>query len=258
MKQTIAAITIAGALLAGCASPTPSPIATPTQDAVVAQPTAVPPPTAALSPTPTEEPIPTPSPPTHSPMMPPPTPTPVPTATPVPQTLGRIFPQGYDSPGVWSNTPSDRTDCDCLHFDVGLPYNLVLDQDPVLSPASGRITRVYAVPHDPSEGQVVEIEPDPPLADVDEMISSAGFDPSEVQRVLFILAHITPWKTEGWVEAGEPVGSPFDAWFEPNVIGYVIIVRFRNGWQVHFSPCSLPNTASFCGKCYPGTPYRCP
>lgn len=34
MKMTIGAVIIAGALLAGCAAPTPSPTATPTQSAV--------------------------------------------------------------------------------------------------------------------------------------------------------------------------------------------------------------------------------
>lgn len=260
-KEDLAAITIVGALLVGCGSPVPAPTPSPTQGDAAFPATTVPStelPTAAPShtPAPTQAASPAPS---ATATEVPPAPSPSPTPTSVPQTLGRIFPEGYDSLGVWSNTPSDRTDCGCLHFDIGLPAGFVSGQDPVLSPARGRIVKVYSVDSDRgSEGQVITIEPDPPLAGVEQIVSSAGFDSSSVERIEFHLAHVTPWRTEGWVEAGEAVGSPFDAWFNPDVIGYVIIVRFRNAWQEQFSPCTLPNTASFCGKCYPGTPYNCP
>jgi hypothetical protein len=259
--KTMSALIIVGALLTGCAPAVPSPTPTPTEQTAAPGTRQVPPTqvrsavptdtaTSTAAPSATLEPSPAPA---------PPTPTPPPTATPVPQILERIFPEGRDSLGIWANTPSDRTDCGCLHFDIGLPNGFVSGQDPVLSPASGRIVKVYSVGSERgSEGQVITIEPDPPLAGMERMLSSAAIDPSSVDRIEFILAHVTPWRTEGWVEAGESVGTPFDGWFDPDKIGYVIIVRFRNGWQEQFSPCTLPNTSSFCGRCYPGTPYNCP
>lgn len=76
MKKTIAAIIIAGALLAGCAAPAPGPTGTPTQEMVVPTATAVAPtevPTATPTDTPTSTPTATPTPePTN-------TPTPIPT-----------------------------------------------------------------------------------------------------------------------------------------------------------------------------------
>jgi hypothetical protein len=263
MKNTVILIII-GALLAGRATPASGPPAPPTEGTLAPAPTTAPPTvvptavptdtpistrTASATPKPTDTPTPTPS----------PIAAPLPTATPVPQTLGRIFPEGYDSPGVWSNTNTGRDivamDFD-IHFDVGLPSNLVLGQDPVLFPASGRVVKVYTP--GPDMGQCIVIEPVPALAGIDHMLSSAGLDRLAVDQVRYHLAHITPWRAEGRVEAGEPAGTVVDGWYDPDKVALMIIVKLQDGREYQFSPCTLPNTTSFCGKCYPGTPYNCP
>lgn len=254
MKKTIAATIIVAALLAGCATPAPAPTPTPTQGVAAPAATTVPPtepPSATPTDTATSKPTTTPTP------EPPKTPTP-PSPTPteqVRQTLGRIFPEGDDG-CVWSSLNIGAPDSRTTHFDVCPPPGFVSGQDPVVAPASGRIVEVYWVGEGGEGGQVITIEPDPPLRGVEEMVSSAGLDPSQIWMVYYHLGHITAWKTEGWVEAGEPVGTPFDV-PGPDKIAYVIRVGMIAG-ERQYSPCDLPNIASFCGKCCPDTPEPCP
>jgi hypothetical protein len=180
-----------------------------------------------------------------------------PTQTPILfQVLGRIFPDGSDSVGVWANQNSGALDSRNTHFDVALPLEFSSLQNFVLAPASGRIVEVYSVGDNGEGGQVVTIQPDPPLEGIDELALKNGIEPSSIVKVYFHIGHITALKTTGRVEKGEPIGTPFDI---PGIdkIAYVIRVIMDTS-ERQFSPCDLPNTAEFCGVCAPGTPNPCP
>lgn len=126
----------------------------------------------------------------------------------------------------------------------------------MISPANGSIIDSFSL--SPDEGEVITIRPYPPLQGVKDFVKSQGYDESAIVDMTFYIAHITPLKTSGEVEVGEPIGTAFDGWWGTNKIGYVITVSFRGRDTLQFSPCELPNTAEFCGKCYPGTPLPCP
>jgi hypothetical protein len=228
-------------VITSCSAPTPPPTITPE-----------------LSFTPSKIPIPSCTPTnTQTPTFTP-TATFTPTQTEIPyQILGRIFPEGYESLGVWANINTGAEDSSDTHFDVGLPNNHVVGKDQIISPASGTIVEVYSI-EEPwgYGGEVLTIEPDPPLAGIDELMVRHDIDPSLVDKVWFHLGHIIPLKTSGWVDAGEPIGTVVD---NPGIDGvaYVIRVIFISG-ERQYSPCDLPNKSSFCGICYPGTPYNCP
>ena len=189
-----------------------------------------------------------------------PTAEPPPTPTPVTQVLGRIFPKPFKSLGVWGNV-YDKDPNRGLHFDVGLPPNFVAEQDVVIAPASGRIIEHYTTPS--RHGEVITIEPDPPLRGVEELVRSYGIEPWQIKYVWYHLGHIIPSRTSGWVKKGEVVGTVWDAsgvWDEGKV-AYVVRIGYSDEEgtpEIQVSPCELPNRGTFCGKCYPGTPYNCP
>jgi hypothetical protein len=170
------------------------------------------------------------------------------------QILGRIFPEENDSPGVWANQNTGAIDSRTTHFDVTLPIGYIPGNDVVISPASGRIVEVYSVGE--GEGQVITIEPFPPLEGIDDLALLKGLNLSDIQTVYFHIGHITPYKTEGFVEKGEIIGSPVD-FPGRDKVAYVIRVIMKHG-ERQYSPCDLPNTAEFCGKCAPGTKNPCP
>ena len=178
-----------------------------------------------------------------------------PSPTLLPQTIGRIFPEGFDSPGVWSNN-WDSTYPDRLHFDIGLPYNLETGIDSVIAPLNGQIIKVYEP--QPDAGEVLDINATLPINGLNEFVESLGYDSSNITEVRFYIAHITPLKTSGEILAGEPIGTAYDGWWNVNVIGFVFTVYFSNGSSFQFSPCELPTKTEFCGTCYPGTPLPCP
>jgi len=172
------------------------------------------------------------------------------------QTLGRIFPEGYDSVGVWANQNSGAIDSRNTHFDVALPAQYLSGQDIVLSPAAGKIIEVYSVGENGEGGQVVTIQPYPPLDGIKELALANGLDPDKIIKIFFHLGHITVFKTEGFIEKGEPIGTPYNI-SGVDKIAYIIRVIFED-CERQFSPCDLPNTAEFCGVCAPGTPNPCP
>ena len=189
-----------------------------------------------------------------------------PSPTLKPQVLGRIFPPGFDSPGVWANinTGNDLGAMKMnIHFDVGLPDNFVPGKDALISPVSGTIALIYLPSDDPEGegGKGMLIVPYPPLEGIGDLVDSTGYARSRVRQVYLGFGHLLPTRDIGPVVAGEPIAlakdlSPIP--IRPNKVGYYIIVRFDDRKEYYFSPCALPNTAEFCGKCYPGTPYNCP
>ena len=186
--------------------------------------------------------------------------TPDPTPTPVPQVFGPLFPPGYEGAGVASNHLCSEGDLGCRHFDVGIPFNFVPEQDAIISPASGRIVQYYA-PGQGDEGYCITIEPDPPLQGIEEIVRSWGYKPSDIGYVYFHLCHILPYKTTGWIDAGEEVGtvhnrmSRLGQW--ANFVAFVVRIGPGRG-ERQISPCELPNQFSFCGTCYPGAAERNP
>lgn len=233
------------------ATPKPAALSTlkPTSTATV-----IPSPTSSASPIPTNTPKPTGTPrptPTGTPQ---PTKTPTPFPTPAPQVLARVFPKGFDSPGVWAHEPS-KEDAGYIHFDVGLPYAFKPGADLVVSPASGTI--LYVQSAGSGEGQVITIRPYPPIQGIPEVVRQYGYDSRGIMDVTFLIGHITPLKTKGEIKAGESLGTAYDGWWNPNKIAFVVTVDLKKGRILQLSPCELPNTFEFC-KCYPGTPLGCP
>jgi len=150
-----------------------------------------------------------------------------------------------------------------IHFDVGLPYNFVPGKDTLISPVSGTIVEIYVPSDDPdgTGGKGMLIVPNPPLKGIGELINSTGYTPSRVKGVYIGFGHLIPTRDTGPVAAGESIASAKDLSsipIRPNKVAYYIIIVFDDREEYFFSPCTLPNTAEFCGKCYPGTPYNCP
>ena len=208
-------------------------------------------------PTPTNTPQPTntPEPTKTSEPTAPPSIEPSPTILPY-QMLGRIFPEGYDSVGVWANQNTGAEDSRNTHFDVALPKNYLAGKDVVISPASGKILEVYSVGDNGEGGQVITIEPNPPLEGIKQLAIDKGLDPLKIQKVYFHIGHIVAYKTEGFVEKGEIIGSPFDIPGTDKIAYVIRIIMGSNERQ--YSPCDLPNITEFCGKCAPGTKNPCP
>jgi hypothetical protein len=185
------------------------------------------------------------------------------TSTPTPQVLGRIFPEGFTSPGVWSNRNTGRGILEMnfdIHFDICLPYNFAAGEDEVLSPISGEIVNIYAPGGDASEGYGITIVPDNPIQGIEDLAKSIGYEMKNVESVKIGMGHINPLVELGQIQKGQVLGTPTHlapTGITTNVVALVVIVQL-DGKEYHFSPCEIPNETSFCGKCCPGTPYNCP
>jgi len=249
MRQFYSALMITS-ILSGCAAPTPSSTVTLEPSFTPTRPT-IPTITASNIPSPTTTP-------TLTPTITPPI-----TPTLEPQTLGRIFPEGFTSPGVWSNRNTGKGIVEMnfdIHFDICLPYDFAAEQDDILSPISGEIVNIYAPGGDASGGYGIDILPDTPILGIEDLVKSIGYEMKNVEYVKVGMAHINPLVELGQINKGQLLGkathlAPIG--IRPNKVALVIIVNIK-GDDYHFSPCNLPNSSTFCGKCCPDTPYNCP
>jgi hypothetical protein len=180
-----------------------------------------------------------------------------------PQTLGRIFPEGFTSPGVWSNRNTGNSIVEMnfdIHFDICLPYNFAAEQDEILSPISGEIVNINTPAGKTNQGYGILIVPDIPIKGIEELVRSTGSAMTDVESVQIGMGHINPSVELGHIDKGQLLGTATHlapAGITTNVVALIVIVRM-NGKEYHFSPCEIANETSFCGKCCPGTPYNCP
>jgi hypothetical protein len=266
--------------LSGCRAPTPPQTTLPLQTprpiktssptntlAIRINPTCTSPPT--IAPTVTQEPSPTNSP------------------TPLPQILGRIFPEKFNSQAVWSNAggnarrnfrdqgwfcPPDGSTTDCsdfvIHFDISIPTDFG-ENDQIYSPVDGYVYNIY----DTGYGKSIQIMPEPGLSGIEALLANKDrisslskgvfqfdYELNDVGYVSLHLAHVTPLvKIGDEVTKGEPIAYVyFDVPFNPKVVSFVLYIHMKDGTMWQFSPCDVANETEFCGKCTPGSPYPCP
>jgi hypothetical protein len=210
-----------------------------------------------------------------------------PSLTPTPQTLGRIFPEGFHGQAVWSNAggnlsrnykdtgwfcPPDGSTTYCsdhvIHFDVSLPTSFS-SLDYILSPVNGKVDEIYSV----GEGQFsIVINPSPPFAGIETLLNNQTridvlakgvfyfkYAINDVTSLTLHIAHVIPLvQVNEELTKGKPIATVFFGSVYGNKVAYVIYIHMRDGTYWQFSPCDVPNEDEFCGKCTPGSPYPCP
>lgn len=185
-----------------------------------------------------------------------PTVTPLPSTTPTPDTQihGRVFQEGFDSIGVSCNINTGNLNSQNTHFDIRVPeefwHNSI--DCPVYSPADGTIWEIASL--DEAGEKVIRFYLSKKPKGIDRVLEQLEIDPKNVTRYGFHIGHLIrineSLKIGDNVEKGTLLseGVCCEGWPEPG-IAYVIYIWYDTK-IIQISPCSVENTASFCGVCY--------
>ena len=153
----------------------------------------------------------------------------------------------------------------------------------ILAPAPGRVVNIYDPGGDGGLAFEIRLSDRPSglenlftnQSEIDFLSHNGAirfdYTTEDVTQVSYNLAHTENLqiKVGDHVDAGQHIADvKMDTWFTPKV-GYVLIVRMKDGKRFDFNPCLLNeaggtgpnNTARFCGICAEGAReagLRCP
>ena len=186
------------------------------------------------------------------------TPTQKPSPTPITyQTLGSIFPEGFDSAGVSANINTGSHNSENTHYDVAIPKECRGNSNncPIISPVNGTVWEIYGL-GDPrgSSGYVISINLSQPPEGIDKVLDQLNINPNSVNGYSIHLGHLVGINPDlkiigAIVKKGMLLADGVNNVNEPEPkVAYVLYIKSSPWLQV--SPCSVSNTASFCGVCY--------
>jgi hypothetical protein len=183
-----------------------------------------------------------------------PTNTPRPTPTAVYQQLGEIYSSEYNQKpiGIVSALSIGIADSQKTHFDIGIPDDMDISTDPVISPITGKIVELLFLNSDGTcqpGGCALSISPDFQIIGTENIYTKYGIKVSTITPHLGHLMNLSI-KLGDHVIQGQPLGYVADLRQLPigwiNRISWVILANSPN----QFSPCDINPSLSFCGLCY--------